>query len=81
MGNIISAKTKMIVGQSEDAPVVAPTANDIRQIRDALLAATDWRFRSDMSPSQAWVDYCQALRDVPAQDGFPEDVVWPKQPL
>lgn len=80
MGNIVSAKTRMVVGQSEDAPVEPVTADGVRQIRDYLLSLTDWRFRSDMNPSQAWVDYCQALRDVPLQDGFPESVVWPEQP-
>jgi len=41
---------------------------------------TDWRFRSDMTPSQDWKDYCQALRDVPAQVGFPHNITWPTQP-
>ena len=45
--------------------------NDVRQQRNKLLAETDWRFRSDMNPSQAWIDYCQALRDLPQQPGFP----------
>lgn len=64
------------------APYVAPspTPADLRGRRDALLSATDWRFRSDMSPSQAWVDYCQALRDVPQQAGFPTSVTWPTEP-
>lgn len=58
----------------------AEQAKSVRQIRDEKLAETDWRFRSDMTPSQAWVDYCQALRDVPAQAGFPWEVVWPEKP-
>jgi hypothetical protein len=29
---------------------------------------------------QAWADYRQALLDVPTQDGFPHDVVWPTKP-
>lgn len=51
-----------------------------RRERDRRLAATDWRFRSDQSPSQAWIDYCQALRDLPAQEGFPYTVNWPVEP-
>lgn len=58
----------------------AQKAADVRSQRDRLLAVTDWRFRSDMTPSQAWIDYCQALRDVPAQDGFPWNVTWPEVP-
>lgn len=55
-------------------------AADVREQRDRLLSATDWRFRTDMNPSQEWIDYCQALRDVPAQAGFPWDVQWPSKP-
>jgi hypothetical protein len=55
-------------------------ANEVRAERDYKLSKTDWRFRSDMNPNQAWIDYCQALRDVPAQAGFPWDVQWPSQP-
>jgi hypothetical protein len=55
-------------------------ATKMRQKRDALLSKTDWRFRSDMTPSQAWIDYCQALRDIPQQEGFPFNVVWPEAP-
>lgn len=52
----------------------------VRAERDQKLSATDWRFRSDMNPIQDWIDYCQALRDVPAQAGFPWDITWPTQP-
>ena len=55
-------------------------AANVREDRDKRLTDTDWRFRSDMNPSQDWIDYCQALRDVPAQEGFPHDVTWPDQP-
>ncbi len=55
-------------------------ADVVRAERNEKLAATDWRFRSDMTPSQAWVDYCQALRDIPNQTGFPQSVQWPVAP-
>ena len=58
----------------------AQQAAAMRAERTRRLAETDWRFRSDMSPSQAWVDYCQALRDIATQPGFPWDVQWPSQP-
>ena len=56
-------------------------ASQMRSQRDSLLSQTDWRFRSDMTTSQAWIDYCQALRDIPQQVGFPENVVWPAEPV
>ena len=55
-------------------------AKSVRQTRDQKLAETDWRFRSDMTPSQEWKDYCQALRDLPAQPGFPWTVTFPSEP-
>jgi len=58
----------------------AEQAKNVRQTRDQKLADTDWRFRSDMTPSQEWKDYCQALRDVPSQEGFPWDITWPVEP-
>lgn len=62
------------------AAVDASVAANVRATRDRLLAETDWRFRSDMTPSQEWINYCQALRDVPAQAGFPHNVTWPVKP-
>ena len=59
----------------------------LRVERDKLIALTDWRFRSDLSPSQAWIDYCQALRDLPAtatpsldENGNLTNVTWPTPP-
>ena len=53
---------------------------EVRDVRNSLLAKSDWRFRSDMNPSQEWKDYCQALRDVTTQAGFPWTIDWPAQP-
>jgi len=58
----------------------AEQAKSVRQSRDDKLAETDWRFRSDMTPSQEWKDYCQALRDIPTQAGFPWTITWPDAP-
>ena len=51
-----------------------------RQQRNQLLAKTDWRAGSDLTMSQEWIDYRQALRDVPEQDGFPRNITWPTEP-
>jgi hypothetical protein len=68
------------VSAEEVANRTANQASNVRAERDEKLNATDWRFRSDMNPSQEWANYCQALRDVPSQAGFPWNVVWPTQP-
>ena len=59
----------------------------LRIERNQLLAQTDWRFRSDLTPSQEWIDYCQALRDLPAnsepqldENGNLTNVNWPVPP-
>ena len=59
----------------------------LRVERDRLISLTDWRFRSDLSPSQAWIDYSQALRDLPAtatpsldENGNLTGVTWPTPP-
>lgn len=58
----------------------AQQATAVRTQRDAKLAETDWRYRRDLTTTQAWDDYCQSLRDVPSQSGFPWEVTWPTQP-
>lgn len=53
----------------------------IRADRDERLAQTDWTQVADAPVNQeAWATYRQALRDVPAQAGFPWSVTWPTQP-
>jgi hypothetical protein len=51
------------------------------QIGTSDLADTDWTQVADAQVDKAvWATYRQALRDVPAQAGFPHDVTWPDQP-
>ncbi len=60
-------------------------AASVRRQRDNLLAASDWTQTVADSPLSdkeraAWSKYRQALRDLPAQAGFPETVDWPVAP-
>jgi hypothetical protein len=56
-------------------------AQAIRYNRDRLLAASDWTQVSDAPVDQAaWATYRQALRDIPQQAGFPENITWPEMP-
>ena len=52
----------------------------IRQKRAVLLMSTDHYGMSDMTMTDAMTTYRQALRDVPAQAGFPTDITWPTKP-
>jgi hypothetical protein len=64
--------------KAHQAEIDARTASTNRQIRNQLLAETDWTASSDVTMSDAMKAYRQALRDVPAQSGFPTDITWPK---
>ena len=50
-----------------------------REERDNLLSETDWMANSDVTMTDAWKTYRQALRDLPAESGFP-DVDFPTKP-
>ena len=57
----------------------------LRKERNKRIAETDYLFTSDYPhPSeevkQAWINYRQALRDLPANTTDPENPVWPQAP-
>jgi hypothetical protein len=52
----------------------------MREKRDEMLSRTDWMALSDVTMSAEWQAYRQALRDVPEQEGFPDNIVWPTKP-
>ena len=58
----------------------AEQAKAVRASRNIKLSETDWRYRRDQTTTPEWDAYCQALRDVPAQAGFPWTIDWPEQP-
>lgn len=62
---------------------------ELRAERDRLLAETDWVMSRAVDASndglgiqlpQVWVDYRQALRDLPANTTDPANPVWPTKP-
>ncbi len=74
-------------------PPPGPGAEELRARRDGLLAASDWliqRHRDQLDSElptslttasyESWIAYRQALRDVPTQPGFPDEVGWPALP-
>ena len=52
----------------------------LREMRDRLLAETDWWASSDLTMTQAQTDYRQALRDVTDSATSLDDVTWPTKP-
>lgn len=56
------------------------TEKQVRKYRDTFLLETDWWAVSDRTMTDAQTAYRQALRDIPAQSGFPDNVTWPIKP-
>jgi len=61
----------------------------LRIERDKKIALTDWRVLPDQTPSDDWINYRQALRDLPASASPKLDsdynldstsVTWPTEP-
>lgn len=78
------------VGQSLADVVRQQTEDAVRAERDKLLADTDWIVTKAIEQNAqdgfgvqipvVWLDYRQALRDIPQQPGFPDNVTWPTKP-
>ena len=54
----------------------------VRATRDLALIDSDWRALKDLTMSQAWKDYRQALRDLPQDHASANDAAdnWPEPP-
>jgi len=76
--------TKTEQEQAYTARKDAEAATAARAERDKLIASCDWMaikaFEGGTTVSTEWATYRQALRDVSAQAGFPNDITWPEKP-
>ena len=55
----------------------------LRDHRNTLLSETDWMGNSDVTMSDAWTTYRQALRDITTQtpsDDNLSNITWPTKP-
>ena len=77
-------------GKAYDCKVEATTTEErttlinsqwssIREQRDEKLQETDWRASSDLTLSDTWKTYRQALRDITTQSD-PFNITWPTKP-
>ena len=85
-GNVISLDENKISEKQKEIENLE-AIRIMREERNRLLQETDWRFRSDLTPSQEWIDYSQALRDLPStaspklnEQGNLINVTWPTKP-
>ena len=56
---------------------------ELRRERNSLLAETDWMGNSDVTMSDDWKTYRQALRDITKQtpsDDTLSNITWPTKP-
>ena len=53
---------------------------ELRAERNAKLVETDWMANSDVTMSDAWRTYRQALRDITDSATSLDDVTWPTKP-
>ncbi len=65
---------------TEEQTALKNTAwENIRNQRNTKLKDTDWRASSDLTLSDAWKTYRQALRDITTQSD-PYNITWPTEP-
>jgi len=79
-GQIIAMTAEEIAAdQLDDAWILHKKWQNVRLKRNALLAETDWRAMSDLTLSDDWKTYRQALRDITLQSD-PSNISWPAVP-
>ena len=71
------------VSAKKDALIAAEPIRLLRQERDIRIAKSDWMANSDVTMSDEWKTYRQALRDItkttPADDAL-SNITWPTKP-
>lgn len=76
--------TKTVVALTSDqiADATAAKASEMRKVRDALLAETDYFALTDVTMDAAMTSYRQALRDITSHANWPylTDADWPTKP-
>ena len=77
-GKAYNVKVESTTSDEQTALINQQWAN-IRFERDRKLEKTDWRASSDLTLSDDWKTYRQALRDVPTQSD-PYNIAWPTEP-
>jgi hypothetical protein len=77
-GKAYNVKVESTTTDEQTALTTAKWVN-VRMERDMLLQQTDWRASSDLTLSDAWKTYRQALRDITTQSD-PFNITWPTAP-
>lgn len=79
--SVVEDETSIVYGWE-----VVPLTSDekvaaVREKRNALLLATDTFAVRDRPVSDEMMAYRQALREIPQQETFPDNITWPVMPV
>tara|TARA_Y100001972_G_C7613933_1_gene307848 strand:+ start:101 stop:481 length:381 start_codon:yes stop_codon:yes gene_type:complete len=78
--SVITKPTKTEIETKLAELILENKKNIIRNKRNLLLAETDWMANSDVTMSDEWKTYRQALRDLPSTTSDPDNPVYPTPP-
>tara|TARA_B100001093_G_scaffold378524_1_gene363808 strand:- start:11 stop:445 length:435 start_codon:yes stop_codon:yes gene_type:complete len=78
-GKAYNCKVVEVTTTEERTALINKQWSSIREERDEKLKETDWRASSDLTMSDTWKTYRQALRDIPTQSD-PYSITWPTEP-
>jgi hypothetical protein len=79
-GEWVLAHQAVDLTDAEVAAATAVIAANMREKRDALLAATDFYALSDVVMTSEMTTYRSDLRDISDQENFPSSITWPTAP-
>ena len=70
------------VGEETQVPL---TEAEVLETIDKILVNTAWAVATDNTTMTKetraqWLEFRDALRNIPLQDGFPANIIWPSQP-
>lgn len=81
---VMNGGWKYVQGEAPIEDFAEQLAADARKERDRRIAETDWMVVKHLELNEnvpgKWEVYRQALRDVPQQPGFPNEITWPVKP-
>lgn len=77
-GKVYNVKVESTTSDEQTALINSEWQN-IRSLRNFKLRDTDWRASSDLTLSDDWKNYRQALRDITTQSD-PFNITWPTEP-
>jgi hypothetical protein len=83
--------SKIVTKEDKEQKAYEQKCEQVRAERDKLIENVRWRIERHndevaldievTEPIEPILEYIQALRDIPQQEGFPTNIVWPEAPV